>query len=75
MAETNFASNPGEKMYDPFEPFRGMRDAYLEGHNVASWNSYHTAAERNAMDAEIARRAAHVARAETTARPEAEAGS
>lgn len=37
---------------------RGLSDAYLEGHNVASWNSHYTRAERDAMDTEIARRAA-----------------
>lgn len=32
MAETN---TEGKKAYDPFEPFRGMRDAYLESMSKA----------------------------------------
>jgi hypothetical protein len=42
MAEAKFESNSGEKMYDPFEPFRGMRDAYLDGLSKAMIDAVNT---------------------------------
>jgi hypothetical protein len=42
MAETNAGPNSGEKMYDPFEPFRGMRDAYLDSMSKAMIDAVNT---------------------------------